>query len=440
MNRKVLGHLIQDVVLLLKQELPFRRHREDSSSINKGNYLESLHYTAQEEQFLRDHLTSSSTFKGTSSDIQNELIKTVKCVLDDERIKNELEENLFVFVQANKTLDVSCKSHMSLIRRYCVKDRVEERFIGFVFKDKTAKGLSNVIINVLTEWNVINKIVSQIIDGAAVMAGHQEVRLLICDLASFNTFFNKSSKRTALLTEKGSKLPQACRTRWNFHSKAVSTIKTYFPELDAVFESIIEDENSEWDPDATSCTVGLKRRLDDKTFVYFVSLYSKIFTFVDHLFNILQSKTLSNISTCQKEIAVVIKNLKNLRKEETVTDCIATSIQLSPRLLYNESALRRLTYEILDSQTVQLETRFNDFPELQLVDLLNENLFQSYTKKFPTVKMQQLKKHILKHLPPLKLLKCLVDNGLDLVYEEVTKLLRLILTLPVTTVSSERSM
>ncbi|KAF2891161.1 hypothetical protein ILUMI_15012 [Ignelater luminosus] len=42
--------------------------------------------------------------------------------------------------------------------------------------------------------------------------------------------------------------------------------------------------------------------------------------------------------------------------------------------------------------------------------------------------------------PPVKLLKCLVDNGLDLVNEEVAKLLRLILTLSVTTASSERSM
>ncbi|KAF2884201.1 hypothetical protein ILUMI_21983 [Ignelater luminosus] len=158
MNRKVLGRLIQAVVLLSKQELPFRGHREDNNSINRGNYLELLHYTAQGGQFIKDHLTSSSTFKGTSSDIQNELIETVKCVLD-ERITNKLEESLFVSVQADETLDVSCKSQMSLIVRYCVKGRIEERFIVFydVSKDKTAKGLSNVIINVLTEWNVINK-------------------------------------------------------------------------------------------------------------------------------------------------------------------------------------------------------------------------------------------------------------------------------------------
>ncbi|KAF2895901.1 hypothetical protein ILUMI_10273 [Ignelater luminosus] len=158
--RKVLGRLIQADVSLLKQELPFREHQEDNSSINRDNYLQLLHYTAQEEQFISDHRTSSSTFKGTSSDIQNELIETVERVLD-KHIENELEEGLFVFVQADKTLDVSCKSQMSLIVRYCVKDRVKERFIGFydVSKDKTAKGLSNVIINVLTEWNVINKIV-----------------------------------------------------------------------------------------------------------------------------------------------------------------------------------------------------------------------------------------------------------------------------------------
>ncbi|KAF2895900.1 hypothetical protein ILUMI_10272 [Ignelater luminosus] len=59
------------------------------------------------------------------------------------------------------------------------------------------------------------------------------------------------SRQTALLTEEGFKLPQACTTRWNLHSRAVSIIKRYFSKLDAVFESIIEDENFEWDPDST---------------------------------------------------------------------------------------------------------------------------------------------------------------------------------------------
>lgn len=113
---------------------------------------------------------------------------------------------------------------------------------------------------VLEEWDIdMNKVISQTYDGCSVMAGRQggvqslvkqfcphaifihcyahqlnlvllygsktikEVRLFISDLTAFHSFFSKSSKRTVLLTEKGFKLPQACTTRWNFHSRAVTT-------------------------------------------------------------------------------------------------------------------------------------------------------------------------------------------------------------------------
>lgn len=65
-NRKIMSRLIQAVLFLSKQELPFRGHREDEGSSNRGNYLELLDYTAQEEQLIRDHLNSASAFRGTN--------------------------------------------------------------------------------------------------------------------------------------------------------------------------------------------------------------------------------------------------------------------------------------------------------------------------------------------------------------------------------------
>lgn len=135
-----------------------------------GNFFKLLDYTAQEEEFMKDHF-SSSCFKRTSPDTQNELIEIITSALN-EQIQREMKEACFVSVQADETLDVSCKSQLSIIFWYCIADRAGERFIGFLYVStgKTAKCLSEIILNVLKEWDINSKLVSQAYDGAVVMA------------------------------------------------------------------------------------------------------------------------------------------------------------------------------------------------------------------------------------------------------------------------------
>lgn len=329
------------------------------------------------------------------------MVEVIKDVIN-EHIQLEIEQSPFISVQADETLDVSCKCQMSIIFRLCVKERIEERFVGFfdVSRDKSARGLADVVLNVIEKWNVKNKLISQTYDGASVMAGregglqhyvkekcpnaifvhcyaHQlnlvllhgakyikHVKLFICDLTAFNTFFSKSSKRTSLLTDQGFKLPQASDTRWNYHSRGVSTIKFHFTELYRIFDSIIicEDNQNQWDPHTINCAIGLKRRLDDKKFVYFLNLYHLIFIYVDHVYKVLQSKQLSNILTSQNEINIALKNIKTLRNEKTVDNCIKMSQELNSNLIYDatlKTELRKNTYEILDSIIVQMEIRLD---------------------------------------------------------------------------------
>lgn len=151
---------------------------------------------------------------------------------------------------------------MSIILRYVVDNNIEERFIGFfdVSQDKSAVGLSNILLAEINKWNINDKIICQAYDGAAVMAGKQNgvqaiinktypkalfihcyshqlnliflhgskniksIRIFMSDLTMFHTFFSKSPKRTELLREKGFKSPKSCETRWNYHSRAAATI------------------------------------------------------------------------------------------------------------------------------------------------------------------------------------------------------------------------
>ena len=251
---------------------------------------------AQEEQFVREKLKSSSGFKGTSSDTQNELIECATLVVK-ETIQKELDLAEFVSVQVDETLDVSCKPQMSIIFRYCVNDSVQERFVGFfdVSKDKTTDGLSTFILNVMKDSKVDKKLICQSYDGASVMAGSlggvhaiikqqcpnamfihcyahrlnlvllygakkiKKVRLFVYDLTAFHTFFSKSSKRSELLREAGFKLPQASTTCWNYHSRATATITAHFQELRRAMSHII-DNDEDWDGDSYNGIVGLLRR------------------------------------------------------------------------------------------------------------------------------------------------------------------------------------
>ncbi|GBP41018.1 hypothetical protein EVAR_82978_1 [Eumeta japonica] len=76
----------------------------------------------------RELHNSNSVFFGLSSDIQNDLIKSIAQVIRDE-IKSEINFAKFVSVIADETPDISHREQMSVIFRYLTKTGIEERFV-----------------------------------------------------------------------------------------------------------------------------------------------------------------------------------------------------------------------------------------------------------------------------------------------------------------------
>ncbi|XP_050063246.1 zinc finger MYM-type protein 1-like [Aphis gossypii] len=481
-NRRLIARMIHVVCFLGKQELAFRGHRENNESLNKGNYLELLDLLAQEEQLLKEHLLSSTIFKGTSQLIQNDLIECVTSVLNS-RIFNEIQSVNYVSIQADETTDVSCRSQMSIIFRYVVDQNIVERFIGFfdVSKNKTASGLADIILSEINKWEIGNKIICKTYDGASVMSGEKSgVQFRIRQIYP-NTLFihcyahqlnlvllhgaktiNRSTKRSELLREQGFKLPNQSDTRWNYHSRAASTIKKHFLDLKNAVLHVTEEPS--WDPISVCTASGLYDKLNDANFVYFLVLFSKVFLYTDHVFNFLQSKSLSNIKSCISEIQNLKKNLTDLRNDSNVNNCCNEAIILNNTLEYEDkkrNELRKITYEILDSLIIQINIRFEDFPKLEFVEIINEKMFKNYYFEFPESKFIKLLQQYpntfdadrlrnelaviyadeKKHLPPHELLDCIIKSDLHKdIYPQVTKLCQLVLTIPSTTASSERSM
>ena len=496
-NRRIVGRLVDVVCHLGRQEQAFRGHREDQESLNRGNYLETLNLLAIEEAFMKDHLETSSVFKGTSPEIQNDLIQSVSDAIR-EKIVEELSQSEFVAIQADETTDVSVKAQLSIIVRYVHESHIEERFLGFsdVSADKSAQGLASHILRVLKEYKIENKVICQTYDGATVMAGrlngvqaivrehcpmalfvhcyaHQlnlallhgaktikEVKLFICNITAFHTFFSRSSTRSEVLRQQGFKLPHPAATRWNYNSRAVATIKEHYQELCNVMSYIIDSED--WDPESINCAIGLQNILKSPSFLFLLRLYNCIFIFTEHLFNILQAKTTSDVNLCINEIRQTKTNVASLRSDEFLQTCLEEVHKMNPETNHGALSLaqKRLAFEIIDSVTVQLDRRFEDVSNLSFVELLNHVKFTEYQKLFPEMQLKKLitlfpnifcpsilKNELIniynsgdKILCGPQLLAYICENQLETVYQETVKLLKLVLSIPVTSASSERSM
>ena len=118
-----------------------------------------------------------------------------------------------------------------------------------------------------------------------------------------------------------------------------------------------------------------------------------------------------------------------------------------------------LYYEILDNLSVQITTRFNDMEKLQFVTLMDTSKFVTYSENFPTdalsnlkvcypnlfTDFQRLKNELqliyedkqYRQMEPLNFMELLADNRN--IFKEAYKLFCLIVTIPSTTVSVERS-
>ncbi|XP_077969971.1 zinc finger MYM-type protein 1-like [Styela clava] len=169
-NRHVLGRLIDVLKFIGCHELSLRGHDERAGSSNRGVFLDMVEYTASLDTVLRDHLDAATVSKGTSKDIQNDLLDSMyKIYL--QHLALEIENCQFLSIQSDETTDITCVSQLAVIFRFVKDGKPTERFHSFVpIVDRTACGISAVLKEVLQPYNAKSKLIAQTYDGAAVMS------------------------------------------------------------------------------------------------------------------------------------------------------------------------------------------------------------------------------------------------------------------------------
>ena len=493
---------------------------------------------AKRDPILENHLNKDSKgFKGTSPDIQNDLIVSVASFLR-EKINEEIKEATFLAVQCDETTDISSISQMSIIVHFCKKNgEVTERFLGFtdVSENKTSEILSQTILdtlqNIIGTDEMKQRLVCQTYDGAAVMSGHRsgvqarikeicpqaiyihcfahQLNLVILKgtnifkvndffshLNSFHSFFSRSPKRLSLLKKmqnesdnRKKKIIEPSETRWAHKGRAVEAIECNFQILKKLFHAINQDTSL--DSETRTLSKSLNRLLHDFDFVFLLIVYKEILDMTDTLSKVLQSKKL-DVNICLSHVESCKKTLQALREEEKFSqfyDDATERLQNDgipfkekrikrPRVWLNfecgfnasedsnvsqshKDTFRKLYYEVLDNVIGQMNGRFKDMHKLKFFELLDPKKYDSYSKcfpigfldnlmdSFPYFDKNKLKNELkciysveshFKGKTPSELLSILHKNELDLdAYKETAKLCKLILSMPMSTASSERS-
>nr|XP_047132432.1 zinc finger MYM-type protein 1-like [Hydra vulgaris] len=178
-------------LFLAKQNLPFRGHQEDESSLNKGNFLELVDLLSTYDPILKEHLIklreSYSKVSYLSPKIQNDFISCLASHVKDKLIE-EIKSARYFGMMFDSTPDISHVDQISEVIRYIKnknkKVELKEAFLGFFpLKGKKALDLSTEILKQLESDGLdIMMCRSQGYDNAATMAGiHGGVQKIISD-------------------------------------------------------------------------------------------------------------------------------------------------------------------------------------------------------------------------------------------------------------------
>ena len=474
--------------------MPLRGHDETVQSKNRGVFLGLIEFACDLDPTLREHMSSSSAFKGTSKTIQNDILDSIMFVCQDH-IKSEILKSDFLAIMSDETTDMQDKTQMVVVFRYEIDGKLVERFWSFYNPPNlTAEALSTILLQELqaVAGNSSEKLIAQTYDGAANLSGsrngvqarvkdhypfahfihcyahklnlviqkscsqNKSVRVFFNNLSGIPSYFSNSAQRMAVLDEVAHRrIPRSSATRWNFKSRIVQTV---YELRDALLEccSVLEESLSESTGNGAS---GIKRMLNDVDFLFWLNFFNKVMPHVDILFGQLQSTSIDAVKA-NSDLAAFLDALQKIRDELSEAD---VGVNESAKRRYDASSTKvREAKEVCDSIFLHCKERFNCTSHLEASKLLQLNNASNFVKAghfpmkslencvkaYPMLDQEKLKSELLllysrqDLYSSNKLLDLFCSLSSDElrqdVFPETIKLLKIVLTTPMTTAEPER--
>jgi len=491
-NRTMLSKIIDCIKFCGKFELPIRGHDESSTSLNSGVFHGLLDFITQFDQSFKSPFESDSDFNGISETFQNDILDSILQICQ-QAIKAEIQAADFLAVMVDETTDVSDKSQVAVVFRYVKENRAVERFWNFLNPSNlSATTISSIIINELEPLigNFSEKLIAQTYDGAVVLSGvnsgvqvrvrevysnahflhcyaHQlnltllkavsqnnHAKIFLNNFSDIPTFFSKSPQRMAALENVISRrhIPHPSSTRWNFQ---IQTVNQVFEMREEIVECCTELEASSC-KETGSAAGSIKRLLCDSEFLFWLQFLAIVMPHADILFNQLQAREIdaNKASECIQLFKTNVQNAK-----DTCTE-IGASTKANENDWARYSEERSIAAkQVCDVLMLQCQERFRFVGHSESSRLFDTTQFCQYSRQFPIIMLEHAVKYYpmlnknklyaelnilykrqeLSHFKSLtELLILLYSLNLCNTFSEVTKLIKILLTTPMTTDESER--
>ncbi|XP_019089182.1 PREDICTED: zinc finger MYM-type protein 1-like [Camelina sativa] len=159
---------------LLRQGLSFRGHDESEESANRGNFLQLVKYTGEQNDAISKVILNNAPKNNQmiSPKIQKEI---VNCFAEEvvKSIIEEIDYGVFGLL-VDESADISHKEQMAVVFRFVDKSgAVKERFIGVVHvKETSSASLKSAIDNLFAKYGLsLKRLRGQGYDGASNMKG-----------------------------------------------------------------------------------------------------------------------------------------------------------------------------------------------------------------------------------------------------------------------------
>ncbi|XP_065658150.1 zinc finger MYM-type protein 1-like [Hydra vulgaris] len=444
--RGVIKRIMSIIKLLASQCLAFRGSTEHLFQPNNGNFLKLVELLSEfdpvMEEYIRRVQRESDKWSVTylSNNIQNELINLMGNSILRKIVEITKIAKYFSII-ADCTPDVSHYEQLSLTIRVVTfnsiqnKYEIAEFFIGFFeASDSTGEGLAKLILTHLEKLGFELKwLRGQGYDNGANMKGvrkgvqnrilekYPRTFYVPCACHSLNLVVNDAASSTTETT-----FFFLFGTRWASRIDALKPLRFQLCEIYDALILIIEDVNRDAETEVKAR--GLAKNIKSYKFICGVILWHDILFEINSVSKLLQSVTI-NISDCVRMLSETIKKVKSYRQSGYIQMKIAAK-----EIAENLECSTEFPDDTEDIDDKTLENYCSSLEFILSVE--NETDINANDLR---EELRDVSRMLPYSTKPLDVLNYLCQNSLISLYPNTVVALRILLTLPVSVASGERS-
>ena len=270
----------------------------------------------------------------------------------------------------------------------------------------------------------------------------RESRIFFSNIMAIPTFFSRSPMRLSVLHKHMNvSIPRPSSTRWNFN---IRTVNRVYEHLQPLKDCLLEIQSTSHTDQTILEATGILNFLNNEKFMFWLELFYQIMPHVEVLYNQMQSPEI-NVFKVHEYISNFKAAILQIRNSK-YCDNPSTTLTAEAK-------------EVCDCICIDIMDRYSFTKQLVAAKLFHKKCLFVYKNKLPTEEIRltieayptidkeklETELRVFYERPDMHeygnlmaLLKFILENNLDDVLSEITKLIKILLTIPMTTSEPER--